>query len=356
MISTRGLTTHAGTFRLGPVSLTVRRGEVLVLLGPSGAGKTLLLETMMGLRQADAGQVVIADRDVTRLPPEQRDLAYLPQDVALFPHLSVRDNVLFGRRVRGTMAGADTDLERLADLVQIRHLLGRATTRSLSGGERQRVALARALITNPKVVFLDESFSGLDAHIRRELLSQLRELQRSLELTIVYVTHNQREASAIGDRVAVLMEGSVVQETTPEALFRHPADLRVARFIQLSNILELDSTHGPACSVGGVPLTLPSAPPEGKRLWLGVAAEDVVLLRPGEAERIGVVENVLGGRVSVIEGRHAQIDVVDGEGLTISCELSARDRAHMGTGLRAGEEVVIHLPPQALSVFPERAP
>ncbi|MBK8996970.1 MAG: ABC transporter ATP-binding protein [Myxococcales bacterium] len=356
MISVRALATRAGTFRLGPVSLTIRRGEVLVLLGPSGAGKTLLLETMMGLRQADAGQVVIAGRDVTRLPPEQRDLAYLPQDVALFPHLSVRDNVLFGRRVRGTLAGAEAELVRLADLVQIRHLLGRATIGSLSGGERQRVALARALITNPNVVFLDESFSGLDAHIRQELLSQLRELQRSLELTVVYVTHNQREASAIGDSVAVLMEGSVVQEAAPETLFRHPADLRVARFIQLSNILELDSTHGPECSVSGVPLTLPSAPPEGRRLWLGVAAEDVVLLRPGEAEGIGVVANVLRGRVLGIDGRHAQIDVVDGEGLTISCELSARDRVYMGTGLRAGEEVAIHLPPQALSVFPERAP
>lgn len=357
MIAIRDLVAHAGPFSLRSVSLEVPTGELLVLLGPSGAGKTLLLESTMGLRRIDRGQVTIDGRDVTLLPPEERHIAYMPQDVALFPHLSVLDNVLFGRRVRGTMAGAEADLDRLSGLLHVRHLLSRSRIGSLSGGERQRVALARALVTNPRALVLDESFSALDAHIRRQLLVQLRELQQTLRLTVLYVTHNQGEASVVGDRVAVLMAGRVVQVDTPASVFRRPADLQVARFLQVSNLFPADAVDGSTCRVRGVPLALGHEYGSGgARWWVGVAAEDIVVLRPGEAERLEIRVNRLRGRVERIDLRHArtraQIALGDGE-LVLSCELTARERLSPAGEVRLGEEVEVHLPPEALSVFPE---
>jgi ABC-type Fe3+/spermidine/putrescine transport system ATPase subunit len=360
VIGVRSLDAQLGGFRMRSLSLDVPTGELLVLLGPSGAGKTVLLESMMGLKRVERGAVVIDGRDVTRLPPEERHIAYMPQDVALFPHLSIRDNILFGRRVRKAMAGADEDLERLADLLQIRHLVSRPKIDFLSGGERQRVALARALITNPTVLFLDESFSALDAHIRRQLLLQLRELQQTLGLTVVYVTHSQGEAAVVGDRVAVLIAGRIVQTDTPADLFRRPADLRVARFIQLANLFPVSEVVGSTCHVGGARIVLGDPPRKtAQPQWLGVAAESVVLLRPGEAEPLGIAVNRLEGHVHRLDARHARgrVEVaLDPDGATVvTCELSARDRL-ASNGLSLGDAVEVHLPPEMVSVFPEEVP
>ncbi|RMH42947.1 MAG: ABC transporter ATP-binding protein [Deltaproteobacteria bacterium] len=358
MIEVRDLEARHGAFHMPSLSLDVPTGELLVLLGPSGAGKTVLLESMMGLKRVDRGSVVIDGRDVTALPPERRHIAYMPQDVALFPHLSIRDNILFGRRVRRTMDGADADLDRLADLLHIRHLLGRKRVESLSGGERQRVALARALITKPTVLFLDESFSALDAHIRRQLLVQLRELQQELRLTAVYVTHSQGEASVVGDRVAVLMAGRIVQVDVPEALFLHPADLRVARFIQIANLARVDAVDGAAVVVAGVRVELDQPPAtDPASAWLGIAAENVVPLRVGAGASLGL-RNVFAGRVARIDRRHARtrmiVDVAGSDGWSITCELSARDRV-VGGAWSVGDDIEVHVPPEFVSVFPEEA-
>jgi ABC-type Fe3+/spermidine/putrescine transport system ATPase subunit len=359
VIAVRGLQASLGSFHMRSLSLEVPTGELLVLLGPSGAGKTVLLESMMGLKEVEAGLVVIDGRDVTRLPPEQRHVAYMPQDVALFPHLSIRDNILFGRRVRRTLTGADADLERLAELLHIRHLVDRKDIRSLSGGERQRIALARSLITNPRVLFLDESFSALDAHIRRQLLLQLRELQQTLGLTVVYVTHSQGEASVVGDRAAVLMAGRIVQVGRPEVLFRQPADARVARFVQLSNIVRVDAIDGTVCTVKGIRIERAAGAEGSVGSWLGVAAEDVVVLRPGEGELLGIHSNRFCARVARLDARHARtrmrVTLDEGDGLELVCELTARDRLLSSGEWSVGQPLEVHLPPAAISVFPEEA-
>lgn len=357
MISVRGLDARHGTFHMDSVSLEVPAGELLVLLGPSGAGKTLLLESVLGLKSVSHGTIAIDDHDVTHLPPEERRVAYMPQDVALFPHLSVRDNILFGRRVRNTLDGAAAQLDELAEMLHIRHLVDRPEVRSLSGGEQQRVALARALITNPRVLFLDESFSALDAHIRRELLHKLRELQQKLTLTAVYITHSQGEANVVGDRVAVLMAGKMVQVGTPAEVFKRPADLRVARFLQLANVFEAEHVSGHTCRVRGVELTL-DEPHEGGEtgMWVGIASNDVLVMLPGEAKGLGLALNCFEATVSRVDARHPRarlrVALRDATNLTLSCELGARHRLVDGAALGEGDAVEVYLSPTALAVFP----
>ncbi len=365
MISVRGLVASSGPFRLRPVDLEVGAGELLVLLGPSGAGKTVLLEALLGMRPIHAGAIVIDGRAVTTTPPEQRHVAYMPQDVALFPHLSVRANIEFGRRVRGQHAGLAADVDRIVESLGIARLLARPGVRSLSGGEAQRVALARALVTRPRVLFLDESFSALDAHIRQRLLHQFRALQQELGLTAIYVTHSLGEAAAVADRIAVLIDAGLVQLSTPERLFREPRDLRVARFLQLDNLYAVGALDGAQATIGGVRLTLAAAPAVAGPAWLAASAGDLMLVHPGDP---AVATNLLRGTIAGLDRRHGHsrariaVDADAGGGggggggdgdVVLECELTARDRLVLGDDLTAGRPVTIHVPPAAVAVFPE---
>ncbi len=356
MIAVRNLSAHYGAFRIRSVSFEVRRGEVLVLLGPSGAGKTLLLESILGLSSPDAGEVLIDGVEVTRLPPERRGVAYIPQDLGLFPHLSVRDNILFGRRMRKTLRGAEQELTELAQRLRIEHLLGRRSIRGLSGGERQRVALARALIVHPRVLFLDESFSALDAHIRQELLGHFRELQRQLRQTAIYVTHNQDEVFAIADRVAILMEGVLCQLGSPEAVFTSPVSTRVARFLLLPNLLdahlELDGDGTAVARVGELALKLPvpaGAPPAGA---IAFAPEDATVAPAGRREGA----NWFSGEVVEVRRVHhrtyAHIRVPHARGATVQVALPSARLAHRVAHIEAGRTVAIHVPPEAITWVP----
>lgn len=356
MIAVRELVAFAGSFRLGPVELQLGAGEFLVLLGPSGAGKTLLLESLVGLAPIESGAVVLDGKDVTALAPERREVAYMPQDVALFPHLSVRDNVLFGRRARGTMQGAASELEHIAQKLGIGELLARPRVQTLSGGERQRVALARSLITNPRVLFLDESFSALDAHVRRQLLLEVRELQSALGLTVVYVTHSQQEALVVGDRVVVLMQGRVAQAGAPQDVLGRPTTLSVARFFQIENLLPIESVEGDTCRVGGLTLRLDSGqPPGASARWLAIAAADVVLLGTAEAQALGLTDNMFPARVSSTKDarsrRVVRLALHDGGEQELVCELGARDRLLDARRLSEGDDVVVYLNPKVVAVL-----
>ena len=207
MIRVESLSARFGDFQLRDITLDVEAGSSLVVLGPSGAGKTLLLETVLGLRRMQQGRVLIDGRDVSSLPPEERGVSYLPQDVALFPHLSVRKNILFGAGARQFKHDASVELAKLVRLLDIGRLLDRRDVRSLSGGEAQRVALARALVVRPRILLLDECFSSLDVPLRRQLREEFRQLRHSLDVTVALVTHDQEEAFLLGDQVAVLMTG-----------------------------------------------------------------------------------------------------------------------------------------------------
>ena len=227
-LAVSGLAGQAGSFRLGPVSLAIGPGQVLAVLGPSGAGKTMLLETIAGLRPHRSGRITLAGTDITTLPPEQRRIGLVFQDAALFPHLSVLENIRFGPRARRqpSIAGTDPLLRRLG----ITPLAGRSP-RSLSGGERQRVALARALAISPALLLLDEPLSALDQPTREDLRALLSGLLGSLAIPAVHVTHDRDEALSIGSDLAIIIGGQLRQAGPASQVTADPADPDTARLL-----------------------------------------------------------------------------------------------------------------------------
>ena len=239
MIEVRDLSVTYGDFSLRDISLNVHREGCLAILGPSGAGKTLLLETVMGARRPLRGQVLLDGQSILRLPPERRRIAYIPQDLALFPHLSVHDNIMFGLQSRTARRGAEAALKRLITTLDLEPLLHRRSVTTLSGGEKRRVALARALIVQPRVLFLDEPFAALDAVTRTNLLRSLRSLRHTMQTTMFLVTHDLDEACFLADDVAIMMRGRIVDYGPRERVFRRPRTAAVARFLNLRNIVPL---------------------------------------------------------------------------------------------------------------------
>jgi sn-glycerol 3-phosphate transport system ATP-binding protein len=213
------------------VSLEAEEGSLLVLLGPSGCGKSTTLRLIAGLEQPDSGTVMIGGVDVTHLTPAQRKIAMVFQSYALFPHLSVAENIVFGLRVRRvSRAERDARLKRVADIVGLSQLLDRKPSQ-LSGGQRQRVALGRSIIAEARVCLMDEPLSNLDAKLRHEMRTEIRSLQQRLGMTMVYVTHDQTEAMTMADRVVLMRDGRVEQNGPPEELYSLPATSFTARFI-----------------------------------------------------------------------------------------------------------------------------
>jgi ABC-type sugar transport system ATPase subunit len=222
---------EGGVQALHHLDLEVRDGELMVLLGPSGSGKTTVLRCIAGLEEPTTGEVVIGERVVTQLPPAQRDVAMVFQTPALYPHLTVRDNIAFPLDVRHVAAAQVTRrVVEAATKLGLKDVLDRMPAQ-LSEGERQRVALGRAIVRGPQAFLLDEPLSRLDAKLRIELRAELLALHRGLGATMIYVTHDQTEAMTIGQRIAVLHEGRLRQVGTPEEVYQRPADVHVARCV-----------------------------------------------------------------------------------------------------------------------------
>ncbi len=261
------------------VSLDIGPGEFVTLLGPSGCGKTTTLRMIAGFERPDAGRIRFGDQDVTTLPANDRGIGFVFQNYALFPHLSVGENVAYGLRVR---ALAGSEIERaVREVLALVGLAGyeQQFPAQLSGGEQQRVALARAIVIRPRVLLFDEPLSNLDAKLRVQMRGEIRDLQRRLAITTIYVTHDQEEAMAVSDRIAVMNQGTIVQEGTAQDLYHRPASLFVAQFIGRVNLIEgkvaSDSPAGAAITaLGG---TFPV-----RNLAPGVGKGDSVrlLLRP----------------------------------------------------------------------------
>ncbi len=229
------------------IDLKIRDGEMMVLLGPSGCGKTTTLRIIAGLEKPDSGKVLFSGRDVTNLEPYERDIGIVFQDYALFPHMTVFKNVAFGLEMR--KVPKEEINRRVRQALEMVGLEGfeKKYPEQLSGGQQQRVALARALVTEPNVLLLDEPLSSLDAKIREKLRSEIRRIQRELGITTVYVTHDQEEAMAISDRIAVMNVGRIEQMGRGIELYYSPKNEFVANFIGRSNILRLSSKGGRAC-------------------------------------------------------------------------------------------------------------
>lgn len=296
----RGLTKRYGDFiAVNDVSLEIGQGEFVTLLGPSGSGKTTILMAIAGFVAPSEGAVLLDGRDITPLPPEKRNFGMVFQGYALFPHMTVAENVAFPLRVRG-MSKADRDAKVRAalDLVQLAQFAGRLP-KQLSGGQQQRVALARALVFDPSLLLLDEPLSALDKKLRAELQEELKALHRRVGRTFINVTHDQEEALSMSDRIAILNHGRLVQAGAPGELYERPRTRFVADFLGKSNFLEgtVRQPHpdGFMLEAGASRLAVThgqGAPPPGTRSLLSLRPEKIALLAEGED-----AENQVEGRI-----------------------------------------------------------
>ena len=338
-------------FAARDVSLTVAAGEFVTLLGPSGCGKTTTLRMIAGFETPDAGRVFIGDEDVTAVMANRRNIGFVFQNYALFPHLTVFENVAYGLRVQGRPT-AEVG-RRVGDVLTLVGLQGydRQFPQQLSGGEQQRVALARAIVIRPRVLLFDEPLSNLDAQLRVRMRSEIRALQQALSITAVYVTHDQEEAMAISDRIAVMSRGTIVQDGSAEELYQRPASEFVARFIGRVNLLgarvvAVDAA-GVEVEVAGHRLRAVAPPPPpvpGDTVRLVLRPETIELAPAGGAGPAGIVTE----RTFLGEKAEYQVRVGD-EMLQVTRYSGAAPR------FAPGSAVTVRLPAEGVGLLREGA-
>lgn len=338
---------YAERTALQSVDLVVRQGEIVALLGPSGSGKSSMLRAIAGLEPPAAGQVWFEGRDITAQPTHERGFGLMFQDFALFPHRDVGDNVAFGLRMRGRSASVMT--ARVTEMLELVGLPGaeRRSVTQLSGGEQQRVALARALAPEPRLLMLDEPMGSLDRSLRERLPTELRAIFMRLDLTVLYVTHDQEEAFSVADRVVILRAGRIEADGTPEALWSRPPSGFVATFLGFRNVAPVTVRDGVAATPWG-PLAVAAGVPDGPA---------TMVLRPGAlslaaADPIGgavIGGAVIGGTVfgRRFKGDHALVTVETGTGGSLELEL--RD----GPPPDVGTRVVIAVDQSKVDLLPE---
>lgn len=308
------ITKQFGNFTaVNGVNLTVPHGTFVCLLGPSGCGKTTLMRMIAGLDLPTSGSIMLDGQDITAVPTHKRDLGMVFQSLALFPHLTVGENIAYPLRIRG--ASKEDQKKRVDELLSMIHLTGYADrpVSKLSGGQRQRVAIARALTISPKLFLLDEPLSALDAKLREAMQVELRQLQQRLGITTIVVTHDQREAMTMADTVVVMNGGEIRQAAAPVDVYRRPADTFVADFIGMTNLIDFSAdSAGRAVALGEniEGLSLPSGLSKGV---ISVRPEDVHLTAPGHGTITGTVTFVrdLGGTIETfVEAGGKQIVAV----------------------------------------------
>jgi len=351
--------TFGRTVAVEDVSLTVEQGEFVALLGPSGCGKTTTLRVVAGFERPDAGRVLIRGEDATGKPPHRRDIGVVFQHYALFPHMTVADNVAYGLRMR--KVGREEIRQRVRAALQLVHLEGLDDRhpRQLSGGQQQRVAVARAIVIRPSVLLFDEPLSNLDARLRQEMRRELRQLQRSLKIATIFVTHDQEEALSMADRVVVMNAGRIEQIGSPEAIYRHPASAFVASFIGECNFLEGEVQALEAAEVlfrtrSGLHLRL-AARPElrvGMQATLAIRPEDMRVLAPADPVPAGhnAVAGALASLTYLGAVSHYEIALEGGQRLLVYEQGQRRGPRR----LAEGTPVRVAWPPSAGSLQHER--
>ncbi|MBT3201103.1 MAG: ATP-binding cassette domain-containing protein [Phycisphaerales bacterium] len=268
MLELKLISKRLGAMDMTGVSMRLERGEYFALLGPTGVGKTVLIEIIAGLIRPDAGGVFWDGVDITSDPPENRGFAVVYQDYALFPHLSVEKNIAYGAKsARADTAEISARTARLADMLGITELLPRKPD-TLSGGQQQRTAIARALATEPKLLLLDEPLSALDTNTRTRLRGELKRINAELGTTILHITHEPEEAMALADRIGVMLDYRLRQIAEPEELFRRPSDAEVAKFLGIRNVLTVSSVQDDICEVSGQRIRASAATESTRHIWI----------------------------------------------------------------------------------------
>jgi molybdopterin-binding protein len=337
-----------GEFTLKDVSLEVPQGEYMVIIGPTGAGKTILLETVAGIYPPDSGRINLNDLDITHEEPRNRKICMVYQDYMLFPHLSVHDNISFGLRNREVdKAEIERRVEESADLLGISHLLHRRPD-TLSGGEQQRAAIARAIVMEPSVLLLDEPLSALDGRTREALRRELQRLHETLDTTVLHITHNFEEVFSLADRVAVMNQGEIVQVGAPDEVFRKPNCEFIADFVGVENLFKgtcrLD--HGTAV-IETEALSLVSTTCVGDgEVFISVRPEDIMVSRIKPEIS---AQNVFSGTVSESVDAGMVMRVVVDAGLPFVVTLTRQ--AYQDLDIKVGDSVYLIFKAASVHVF-----
>ena len=333
---------EAAVRALDDVSIVIRTGEFFTLLGPSGCGKTTLLRLIAGFETPTSGQILLEGQDITALPPNKRPVNTVFQSYALFPHLTVAQNVGFGLEMQGRpKAEVSATVERMLALVKLEPLASRKTSQ-LSGGQQQRVALARALAPQPKVLLLDEPLSALDLKLRKEMQIELKRLQHETGITFVFVTHDQEEALTMSDRIGVMSHGKLQQIGSPKDIYTRPVNRFVASFIGESNFLPATGDPGGIRLATGDHLDLPTPVAAGRQVTLTVRPEQIRLVPPEEGIRATVTNLVYFGTDT-----HCHVALSDGSEVVIRLQSPATGEA----GLEIGQKVGLRLAPGAAQIL-----
>ncbi|TKT69459.1 ABC transporter ATP-binding protein [Aquamicrobium sp. LC103] len=331
LLSIEGVSKSFGSHQaLKDVSLNVEAGEFVSLLGPSGCGKTTLLRLIAGFLTADRGTIRIDGEDITNVPAHRRPLNTVFQNYALFPHMSVQDNVAYGPRRSG--AGRVEAAERASEALSLVGLgqMGDRYPRQLSGGQQQRVALARAIVNRPKLLLLDEPLSALDLQLRRRMQVELKQLQEKLGVAFVFVTHDQEEAMAMSDRISVLSEGRIQQVGNGAEIYRRPANRFVAEFIGEANLLSIDSAHG---------FEIVFAPADQSTNRLGVVRpEHVRILREGDTAALSENDVRITAEVAAVASIGGTTDI---HCTSLGYEIVARRLGLSDGGFKPGDKVTL---------------
>jgi len=308
MIKIEGLTILFDTFKIVELDIQIEEGEFHFLLGPTGSGKTLILESIMGLRKPKGGKIWVGDREVQSLPPERRGISYVPQDLALFPHLKVKENILYGIKARDLdMKAYEEYVYTLVEVMRIEHLLERYPA-NLSGGEKKRVALLRALAPKPKLLLLDEPLAGLDLSIKIDIQQLLKNLHSSFHTTTLCVTHDFGEAHSLADRMTIFIDGKVEQVGQREDVFLKPGSKKVAQFLGAKNLYRAKvmkkegSSQRLILGVNGLQFSIPTNLVQdqmevGKEGDLFIRPEEVMILREGKPVKDSLKRNIFEGKI-----------------------------------------------------------
>ena len=364
MIEVRGLTLAVGNFRIDHLDLILQERGYNVLLGPTGSGKTLILESVIGLRNFQSGEIMVGGKQIQNLPPERRGISYLPQDLALFPHLTVRENLLYGLRAQKKSSEENENhLGRLIDTLKIGHLLDRYP-QGLSGGEKQRVALGRALAPSPRLLLLDEPLAALDPGLKSEIQQLLVSLHRSLRFTALHVTHDLQEAYLLGDTITVLIEGKVEQRGKREEVFFRPKTVRVAQFLGLQNLFpeRVLAVEGDGkfltVSFWGKEVTLPAdhaAVPlsAGEDAVLYLRPEEIMILREGKPIKESLRRHILEGEVVRIldRGTHRWV-LFRPAGMDVPLEIHLPNYVFRNLSIQEGQGIRVAMRWEAFWVIP----
>ncbi|SDV50723.1 ABC transporter ATP-binding protein [Chitinasiproducens palmae] len=321
---------YGETVALEPTDLTVQAGEFLTLLGPSGSGKTTLLQMIAGLVAPTSGRIEIAGQDVTHVDPGKRGIGMVFQSYALFPHMSVWDNVAYGLRMRSRSRDeVRTAVDAALAMVRMGEF-GKRFPKELSGGQQQRIALARCFAYRPSVILLDEPLGALDKKLREHMQAEIRRLHKELGATFVYVTHDQDEALTLSDRVCLMNDARIEQIGTPSDLYDRPATRFAASFIGHSNLLEGSLADGAVAGSEPILLAAGARLPLPRAANLAPSSRHVLLLRPEALEFVEPKQGFIDGRIDDVvffgSDTHVQLSLPDGSGLTARCSRTLSPR------------------------------